>query len=277
MTWVFGLSAAVLFSVNACSSDASSPPRDEPDAARGTGGKSSTGGAPGKDAGTGGAAATCDTSSCDATVAQLSTLLGALGGGISVKSCCLTATTCGIDPTALGSLLGAGVQLPPCVDPSALMIPTGPMVDAGPPPVVTPIAVLDGGVIPVPDGGAPILLDPACPGIGITGVLDMPGCCRPSGTCGASTHTLAGAGTTVPLECASYDEVAASAAASLPGTVIPDDPKLKCDYTLGHTGGPDAGSDAGSDAGVVGTPDAAPPDAGPVRDASLGVKDARPD
>jgi hypothetical protein len=267
--WFIGMSMTVLAGVEACGSDASTPPqKDHEDAStRGSGGSDAGGmvSASGGAAGQGGTPNVCDTSACEQQLGQLNMMLG---GAISFTSCCVDATTCGIDLGALAGVLGTGTQT--CIDPSSLTLP---------PSVTTPpITELDGGIIPVPDGGQPILLDPACPTIDVTG---MPGCCRPSGTCGASTHTIPGAGTTVLLECASYDEIATSAAANLPGVVIPDDPNIHCDYTLGHhpvpVPVPDAGADSGPDtldSGTgTGTPDAALRDGGHP-DASSVHKDA---
>jgi hypothetical protein len=275
--WVLGVSVTTLAGVQACGSDGGAKAADKPDGSAtdeggsaGTGGSaaggsSGTGGAGGT--GTGGAAAPCDTAPCDAQISQLTSAIGALGAAFSIKSCCVNATTCGIDTSAFATLLGMGT-LPPCLDPSALTLPPPTTTDSGtttPP----PITILDGGIIPVGNGGLPIQLDKSCPDI-TSSRFNLPGCCQPSGKCGGSTHTLDGAGVGVALECLSYSAVTSAAQASFgAGVTIPDDPNISCKYTAG--GIPDSGTGGTK-------PDAATGDGGPLIDAGPdATKDARTD
>jgi hypothetical protein len=131
--------------------------------------------------------------------------------------------------------------------------------------------VPDSGVIPPEDGGSPVQLDKTCPDVTATGVFDLPGCCLPTGLCGGSTHTLCGAGVSVPVACVSYDDIAASAASSFGNTVtVPDDPNIKCRYTAGPT--TPGVRDASADSHITPEPDAKPP----VPDAAPPKPDAAP-
>jgi hypothetical protein len=283
--WVLGVSAVTLGAVQACGSDSgggSNPNGDASTGAKsGQGGKSAGGNAGAGGAGMSGAGGTgalgCDTAACDM---QLAPIQQVFGGLFTLKSCCVSDTKCGIDTSAFGALLGGGAAIPPCIDPSALIgtvgdaaIPTGPN-----------ITILDGGIIPVGgDGGLPIQLDKTCPAISSQGTvqgvpvsLNLPGCCRPEGFCGGSTHTLDGAGTTVPLACLSYDETAQAATDTFgDALVIPDDPRIRCNYTaVPPTNPPDASVDAGATA----KPDAATPhpDAAPTSHPDAARPDAKP-
>src|ERR1051325_7177179 len=192
--WVLGLSTVTLGAVQACGSDnggAAKP--NEHDASTGgssgAGGKSSGGKAGmggGGALGGGGAGGTgmlgCDTSTCDM---QLAPIQQALGGLFTLKSCCLSATACGIDTSVFSMFLGAGAMLPPCVDPNML---TGGNVC--PPPVEVP----DSGVFPAEDGGLPDQLDKTCPHLTAAGYFDLPGCFLPTGTCGGSPDATCRAG-----------------------------------------------------------------------------------
>jgi hypothetical protein len=234
-SFVLGLvaiSVTALAGVPACASDSGSAANTEPDAsatgghggAKGgsTGGKGGTSGAAGTSAG-GSVSVGCDTSSCDQMVSGFAMF--------GIKSCCLSATKCGIDASGISSIFGGGAQMPACTDPGAFTMPT-----------TMPVKVLDGGIVPV-DNGLPIQLDSTCPDIAPQNAFDMPGCCRPdSNTCGGSTHTLAGAGDTVALRCVSYDDIASAAAAQFGNSVVvPDDPNSRCHYTAAPTGTPDSG------------------------------------
>src|SRR5262249_48665632 len=140
--WVIGLSAVTFGTLQACGDDGSSAKHGGPDGSvggsNGAGGKSSNGGKAGASgsSGAGGSAALgCDTSSCDQ---QLAPLQGIIGTFIQLKSCCVSATKCGLDTSGIGALLGgAGVMLPPCIDPSML---TGT-------PTTPPFTITDAGVI----------------------------------------------------------------------------------------------------------------------------------
>jgi hypothetical protein len=181
------------------------------------------------------------------------------GGAISIKSCCVNATTCGIDLGALATIIGAPAG--GCIDPSTLIMPPPPVVDSGAPPTG-------------------IQLDKSCPDIA-NAAFDLPGCCRPNGLCGGSTHTVQGAGTDFPIACVSYDTAAMSAASANLGVVVPEDPNIHCKYTIGPPDVPEAGVPDASppapvpDASPPGRPDAGAADAATTKDAAA-AKDAAP-
>jgi hypothetical protein len=245
--WVLGLSVTTLSSLQACGSDGGGRIRDKDDGsagndgtgARSSGGRSGTGGASGA-SGAGGSTGACNLAACDQQLAPIQGLLGMFGGGaISLKSCCVNATTCGIDLGAIIGTPGAG-----CVDPTTLIMPPAPGVDSGAPPTG-------------------IQLDKSCPDIA-NAAFDLPGCCRSNGLCGGSTHTVQGAGTDFPIACVSYDTAAMSAASANLGVVVPEDPNIHCKYTIGPPDVPEAGVPDASPPAPV--PDASPP--APVPDAS---------
>lgn len=271
--WVLGLSVATLSGLQGCGSDGGASAVDKDDGSAGndgTGARSSGGrGGMGGAAGAGGMMPACNTAPCDQQFAGLQGLVGMLGGGIMLKSCCVNATTCGIDTSAFGALLG-GIMLPGCVDPSTFLMPppAASSCDMAVPPAS--VKVLDGGVIPVPEGQPDIQLDKTCPCLAPVDqsvtppapAFSLPGCCRPNGTCGGSSHTLVGAGTTVDLACISYQDVASAAASSFGSSVVvPADPKIACKYTLPSKTLPEAGVPDASTPTPTPVPDASKPDA----------------
>lgn len=279
--WVLSFSVATVSGLQACGSDGGGgrikPDNDGSAGDDGTGGKS-TGGRSGMggSSGAGGMMLACNTAPCDQQLAGISGLLGTFGGAvpITIKSCCVNATTCGIDTSGVGALLG-GIMLPGCIDPNGIInMPPNMTCDATP---AAGVAVTDAGVIRVPGTDPDVQLDKACPCIAPVDqstmppatAFTMPGCCRPNGTCGGSTHTLQGAGTDVALACTSYQEIGMAAALQFGTNVtVPADPMTRCNYTLGTKtpGVPDSG-----------VPDAATPipdAATPVPDASKPVPDA---
>jgi hypothetical protein len=277
--WVLGFSVATLSGLQACGSDGGARVRDKDDGsagndgtgARSSGGRGGAGGASGgAGAGGGGMMGKCNLAPCDQQFGALTGLLGGLGGNIMIKSCCVNDTTCGVDASAFGALLG-GVNLG-CIDPSTIfMQPPANSCDTA----VPVVPVLDGGVVRAPAGEPDVQLDKACPCIAPVNssvtppapAFSMPGCCRPNGTCGGSSHTLQGAGTDIAVACVGYQEIATAAAMSFGASVVvPADPKTACKYTLPTKTPPPEG----------GVPDAQPP----VRDASTsddGATPGRPD
>ena len=277
--WVLGFSVATVSGLQACGSDGGGrvkPDNDGSAGEEGTGGKSTGGrGGTGGSSGAGGMMLACNTAPCDQQVSAVSGLLGAFGGGITIKSCCVNATTCGIDTSGLGALLG-GIMLPGCIDPSGILnMPPGMTCNTTPAAGIT----VDGGVISVPGTDPDIQLDSACGCIAPVDqstmppstAFSLPGCCRPDGTCGGSTHTLVGAGSSVALACVSYQDVTMASAIQFGTSVtVPADPMTRCKYTLGTKtpGVPDASTPV---------PDASTPvpDASkPIPDASKPVPDA---
>lgn len=215
------------------------------------GSPSGTGGAGGAAGGlgSGGAPVTCDASGCTKAQQLVTSVIGA-----EVSTCCVDSVTCGLDYSTVPATNALAPFLP-----KVCSIPV-PLPEAGAPP--PPVVVQDGGIIEVPDGGPPILLDSTCSGASIPPLSSLPGCCQPNGFCGSSTHPLAALG--LPLECFSNAALKGTAAgrfASVP-------PEKGCTYEVpgqptvtGHL--PDGGTGSADSGKEGGVPEAGAKDAGP--------------
>lgn len=199
----FGTAAACVWSVVACAgttvdershaesssggsrSDGGPTPKDAGSGGQGGGGTGGrgTGGSTGvagagstepRDAGT----ISCGSDACEARTARINAWVerqGVPGPEGDLVSCCASGNLCGVEPVNRSL---------PCIDSTFLDRPT---------------------VISV-DGGPDVHLNDGCSGIVVQEIITLPGCCRPDGTCGGSTHGLSTADT-IPVACVSAAEL----------------------------------------------------------------------
>lgn len=211
----------------------------------GTGGLGGSSGSGGTTASGGAPVTGCDTTKCAQALSFATSVLGST----AITECCVNATTCGLDYSAVPTTNTLNALIPRNGCSLPIQFP-----EAGPPPP----PVHDGGVIDVPDGGKPILLDDACSGASIPPLPALPGCCQPDGLCGSSTHQLTQLN--IAAACLSNDEVKSTPFGRF--AVVPSE--KACTYKV-----------PGQPTVTGHVPDAGPPHVG--KDAGTTVRDASSD
>jgi hypothetical protein len=220
----------------ACSSSGSGNGGAGSGGSGGSGGLGGSGGNSGTTASGGAPVTGCDTTKCGQALSFATSVLSST----AITECCVDTTTCGLDYSAVPTTNPLNALIPRTGCSLPIQFP-----EAGPPPP----PVHDGGLIEVPDGGKPILLDDTCSGASIPPLPALPGCCQPDGFCGSSTHQLTQLN--IAPACLSNEQVKSTPFGQF--AVVP--PEKGCTYKVpgqptvtGHV--PDAGSsNGGKDAG----------------------------